>query len=231
MRILLVLAIFYSIFSFGSANVEQPNKEGKGFGNVNERKEYNYHQSPNENIWHEFGRPFWKAKKKTVKIEKPVLEVAPIQEVAEVNNDSDVDGVWDRVDQCPETAAGAVVNTLGCEVKANRNLSLDVKFNSGKSDIIRTYTSAIDRLGMALQENQDLKIEIQGHTDITGKTSFNNKLSNDRSAAVKEYLIEKYGISGDRLNARGFGAAAPVATNTTTQGRKLNRRVDIKILD
>lgn len=230
MRILLVLAIFYSIFSFGSANIQNPTRQGTGFNNVNARQEYKYHAHPQEEIWHEFGRPFWRAKKTAVKMQKPVMKVAPTEKMV-INRDSDVDGVWDRVDQCPGTKRGAKVNTLGCEMKVKRNLSLDVKFELGRANIVRTNTSAIDKLGMALKENKDLKIEIQGHTDPTGKTSFNKMLSQKRSAAVKAYLMKKYNIPSSQLTSRGFGSAAPVATNSTLQGRKTNRRVDIKIVE
>jgi OOP family OmpA-OmpF porin len=230
MRILLVLAIFYSIFSFGSANIKQPAKQGNGYENVNRRQEYRYYAHPDQEIWHEFGRPFWKSESKTTKIEKVAPKPAPVTKVV-ASRDSDFDGVWDRVDQCPETKRGEKVNSLGCAAKTKRNLSLNVKFELGEADIVTTYTSAIDKLGMALKENKDLKIQIQGHTDTTGKTSFNNSLSQKRSLAVKEYLMRKYNIPGSRLDSRGFGSKDPVASNDTLKGRKTNRRVDIKIIE
>ncbi len=80
-----------------------------------------------------------------------------------------------------------------------------------------------------LLENPSIKIEIQGHTDNIGSQSYNLKLSQQRAETVRTYLI-KHGISPDRLIAKGYGDSKPIASNTTSQGRALNRRVEIKII-
>lgn len=109
-------------------------------------------------------------------------------------------------------------------------LTLDVKFELNKADIQTDYTTAIDKLGLALKEDKDLSLEIQGHTDTTGPRSLNMALSDNRAQSVKEYLIEKYEISPERLTSKGFGPTQPVASNETRDGRKKNRRVDIKVI-
>jgi outer membrane protein OmpA-like peptidoglycan-associated protein len=233
MNKLILMALFTSLFfsSYASSKIKHPaySKTATGFENVNNRKTYQYHQSPNEDIWHEFGRPFWKSKKSKVTIKKVTpLKIKPIH-IARVKTDSDKDGVSDLIDQCPDTLAGQKVNSLGCGLQAKRNLSLDVKFALNKSLIIKDYTSAIDKLGLALQNDKNLRIEIQGHTDPTGSKVYNKELSLNRARSVKGYLVGQYNISEKRLTAIGFGDEKPLTSNLTRVGRETNRRVEIKI--
>ena len=74
-----------------------------------------------------------------------------------------------------------------------------------------------------------MEIEIEGHTDSVGPDDRNQKLSQDRSQSVVNYLISK-GISGDRLKAKGFGESKPIDTNDTDAGRANNRRVEFTVL-
>lgn len=225
----LMTFLFASVEATSSIKYPTYNKESKGFENVNNRKIYEYSQSPGEEIWHEFGRPFWKAKAKSVTIRKVTpLKIKPIN-IARVKIDTDKDGVSDLMDQCPNTGMGQKVNSLGCELQAKRNLSLDVKFSLNRSEIIKNYTSAIDKLGLALKENDDLRIEIQGHTDPTGDKAYNKVLSLSRAQSVKSYLMNQYKISADRLSAVGYGDELPIANNLTREGRETNRRVEIKV--
>ncbi|HIB01952.1 MAG TPA: OmpA family protein [Phycisphaerales bacterium] len=75
----------------------------------------------------------------------------------------------------------------------------------------------------------EMKIEIGGHTDDVGEDSANQRLSESRANAVRNYLI-KNGIEGDRVSARGYGETKPVAYNTTPEGRQKNRRTEVRIL-
>lgn len=232
MKSLIILAFAISTTTFGSAKIKHPTKVIDGFKNVNGRQIYSYHGEGNEEIWHEFGRPFWKAKESAKSTQITQITKTKSSSVVKpvLNKDTDRDGVWDRADQCPQTKANTPVNALGCAKVFNKNLSLDVKFELNKSQIKKDYTSAIDKLGQALKENSNLKIEIQGHTCNVGSTEYNKILSSSRSEAVKNYLMENYGISNERLSAKGFGQLEPIANNQSRDGRKLNRRVDIKII-
>lgn len=78
-----------------------------------------------------------------------------------------------------------------------------------------------------LKNDSSLKLFVVGHTDWVGKLDYNMDLSARRAQSVVEALVSKYGISGSRLLARGVGPLAPVSTNTTEEGRKLNRRVEL----
>ncbi len=88
----------------------------------------------------------------------------------------------------------------------------------------------LDKLLLFLQTNSKLKIEIGGHTDNVGTKEHNEKLSDNRAKAVKEYLIDK-GINENRILYKGYGYSQPIATNLTEHGRAQNRRTEFKILD
>ncbi len=219
-----------ALFSIGTlAKIENPTLNSNGYQNVNSRKEYDYSPYPNEKIWHEFGRPYWRTEA------TPQAKAAPKKEVKEMKKvssfmDDDKDSISNEADHCPNTPQGHKVNSLGCSMEAKERITLDVKFTLNKSNILPDFTSDIDKLASSLKNNKDLRIEIQGHTDTTGTTAFNKILSQSRSNAVKQYLIRQHGIAPSRLEAKGYGPEAPVADNSTLAGRKLNRRVEIKII-
>lgn len=79
-----------------------------------------------------------------------------------------------------------------------------------------------------LKFDKNLKLEIRGYTDNSGPAAYNRKLSERRALAVENYFISK-GINADRLSVKGFGEAKPAADNKTREGRKENRRVDLKL--
>ena len=106
-----------------------------------------------------------------------------------------------------------------------------MKFSLNKATILPNYTSDIDKLASALKRNKEMRVEIQGHTDTTGTTAFNKILSDSRSQSVRQYLIKQHGIAPNRLEAKGYGQQDPMADNSTFSGRKLNRRVEIKVLN
>ena len=74
-----------------------------------------------------------------------------------------------------------------------------------------------------------MKIEISGHTDDVGKEEYNRGLSQARAESVRDYLLGR-GIAPDRVVARGYGESRPVADNATEEGRRINRRTEVKIL-
>jgi len=90
-------------------------------------------------------------------------------------------------------------------------------------------TSELNNLNTLLSENKDLAIEIGGYTDSTGTAEHNRILSEKRALSVVNYLIKK-GISPDRLKYKGYGNTSPLSDNSTTEGRKLNRRTEAKVI-
>jgi outer membrane protein OmpA-like peptidoglycan-associated protein len=88
----------------------------------------------------------------------------------------------------------------------------------------------LDNLATLLSENKNLVMEIGGYTDSTGSVQYNMVLSEKRALSVVNYLIKK-GISSDRLKSKGYGNTSPLGDNVTTEGRKLNRRTEAKIIE
>lgn len=84
----------------------------------------------------------------------------------------------------------------------------------------------LNRLLTILKGNQNLSIDIAGHTDNTGGTQHNIDLSDRRASAVRQYLIDR-GVAANRITTKGFGDTKPVASNDTDEGKALNRRVEI----
>jgi outer membrane protein OmpA-like peptidoglycan-associated protein len=76
----------------------------------------------------------------------------------------------------------------------------------------------------------NLVIEIGGYTDSTGTENYNISLSEKRALSVVNYLIKK-GISSERLKYKGYGNTSPLGDNVTSEGRKLNRRTEVKIIE
>ena len=147
--------------------------------------------------------------------------------------DTDGDGVVDKDDQCP-TVAGTVANN-GCpEVSDEAMNKLNsyaktILFNSGKSSFQKQTMPVLQAITAILKEYPSANFMIEGHTDSQGADSLNQKLSEDRAAAVKSYLVEN-GIDAARLTSAGFGESKPIDSNKTSKGRANNRRVEVKLV-
>ncbi len=102
-----------------------------------------------------------------------------------------------------------------------------IQFDTGKSDIKPESEEVIRSLAAFFKENPGLNFFIIGHTDNVGDYIMNLKLSKSRGESVKNYLVARYSISAERLSADGVGPVCPVTTNDTSEGRALNRRVEI----
>lgn len=105
-----------------------------------------------------------------------------------------------------------------------------IYFEFNSSELLTMSYIQLDSLYNILEQKPTVRIEIRGHTDNIGSEGYNKKLSVERAASVYNYLIEK-GIPKTRMKYRGFGPNIPVADNSTEQGRELNRRVEILIVE
>ena len=101
-------------------------------------------------------------------------------------------------------------------------------FETNKAVILPESYRELDQLAYELRKNQRLKLSIFGHTDDIGTDEYNQKLSEDRAIAVRNYLLKR-GVSKFRMNANGFGSSQPIGSNETDKGRQQNRRVEIKV--
>lgn len=146
--------------------------------------------------------------------------------------DSDGDGIYDYEDKCPNLAG--VKDNSGCpEVKAEvkqlfKKALNGIQFASGKATIMKRSYPILNDVVKVMNENPTYNLSIVGHTDSSGDSEKNLKLSQDRAASVKDYLIMK-GVDASRIRTDGKGDTEPVADNETVQGRTLNRRVAFEI--
>ncbi len=146
--------------------------------------------------------------------------------------DGDGDGVNDEEDKCP-TVAG-VRSNQGCpeikeeDVKKVEFAAKNIYFATGSAKLLAKSYKPLDEVAKILNENNGLKLNIDGHTDNTGNADKNSALSQTRADAVKAYLASK-GVSEDSMTATGHGSDEPVADNNTASGRAKNRRVELKI--
>ncbi|MCP4567049.1 MAG: OmpA family protein [FCB group bacterium] len=85
----------------------------------------------------------------------------------------------------------------------------------------------LKNIGRLLEDDPDLRLSIEGHTDSDGSEAHNSELSHNRSKAAVDYLIQKYGVDADRLEARGWGESKPIDTNDSPEGKANNRRVEL----
>lgn len=150
---------------------------------------------------------------------------APQEDNYVAKDDADFDGVKDYVDQCPNTPKGEQVNEFGCAVQETVEFKINIQFPSGQSTIPTVYEGEIEKIAQFLKKYPDTKSTIEGHTDNIGNAESNQKLSQSRADSVRDYLIQKHDILPQRLDAIGYGSERPIATNTTAEGRRENRRV------
>ena len=146
--------------------------------------------------------------------------------------DRDNDGVPDASDRCPDQPGPA--SNQGCpEVKDEviakaAEIAKSIYFDLNSSKLQKRSYAPLNELVQILKDNPSYKLAIESHTDNTGTNAYNQKLSNNRSASVMNYLVSK-GIDASRLSATGFGEEKPIASNDTAEGRSLNRRSELKL--
>jgi len=104
----------------------------------------------------------------------------------------------------------------------------DVLFDTSRAELKSGATRKMDQLAQFLMEHPDRRVQVEGFTDSIGTDSYNEDLSQRRADAVKAALINR-GVQPSRIGTEGYGKAYPVANNTDSGGRQLNRRVEIVI--
>ncbi|MBV9404203.1 MAG: OmpA family protein [Acidobacteriaceae bacterium] len=115
-----------------------------------------------------------------------------------------------------ETPRGLVVNMQ------------DVLFDTGKYTLRNPAKLALARISGIVGSHPGLNLQIEGYTDSTGTAEFNQKLSEQRANAVRDFLMQQ-GVNTQNMTALGYGENYPVASNDTSAGRQLNRRVELVV--
>ena len=167
-------------------------------------------------------------------LDKCPNEAGPAENDGCPYEDQDNDGVLDKDDECP-TVPGTVENN-GCpevtvEILEEINVQVrTVLFDLNKATIRPESYETLNAVAETMKEFPNTRFLIEGHTDSQGSDAYNMKLSKERAASVKDYLI-KQGLPANRLSSEGFGETRPVASNATAAGRQQNRRVEISLIE
>ena len=156
--------------------------------------------------------------------------------------DTDGDGVFDGLDKCPDTPAGLRVDISGCSIEVTEKqtelldtgmIRLDnIEFESGKAVLAESSNHPLMIVGRLLSLWPMLKIEIGGHTDSRGAAAMNQKLSEQRAQAVKDYLVANYPtLQADQYTVKGYGESKPLVPNKDAANMAKNRRVEFTVLN
>ncbi len=129
------------------------------------------------------------------------------------------------VETSPANSAAAISSALMS--KPCRAQVYGVYFGYDSAVIPAVSEPTLAQVAQVLKQHGDWSITIEGHTDSIGGAKYNQELSARRAAAVKQRLVEQYGIAPGRLSAAGIGLAKPLAPNSTQAGRSRNRRVEL----
>lgn len=146
--------------------------------------------------------------------------------------DRDNDGVLDKDDQCPDVA-GTTANN-GCPevtvevINQLNEYSKTILFDLNKASIRKESYDALDAIVEIMKEYPSADFHIAGHTDSSGSAAYNEKLSRERAASVRSYLVT-HGIEAGQITSEGYGEKYPIATNKTAAGRQQNRRVEVTL--
>jgi OmpA-OmpF porin, OOP family len=160
-------------------------------------------------------------------IREVVREV--IKEVPRPWKDSDGDGVDDDHDLCPDTPKGLRVDAHGCVIEDQTVALNGVTFDFNKARLTPNAMVILDGTARAFIGQPSLKAEVAGHTDSIGSAAANQKLSQLRAEAVRNYLIAK-GVRTQQLSAKGYGKSQMLINpESGEQDRERNRRVELRV--
>lgn len=122
--------------------------------------------------------------------------------------------------------------SLGERLRSEGRVILEgLEFATASSDLGQRAFASLSDLAAFLQVNRDMRIALVGHTDNVGALGANISISRARAQSVRKRLIDAYGADPAQLDAEGMGYLAPIAPNTTAEGRNLNRRVEAVLLN
>lgn len=118
--------------------------------------------------------------------------------------------------------------TRPSEGEIDVRMTNDILFDVDKYALRPESRATLHDLATNLRQYPDELVDIEGHTDSTGTTEHNQVLSEERAGSVRDFLVEN-GVSSRNITAVGYGETRPKASNSTPEGRQLNRRVEIHI--
>lgn len=143
--------------------------------------------------------------------------------------DTDADGVVELQDACPGTLAGARVDARGCPLAGERiAIVTNINFDFDRANVRESVKQRLSRVIELLREMPGIDVQIVGYTDDIGPAEYKRALSLRRAEAVRDYMVSR-GIDSTRLSAAGHGESSPIVSNSTPEGRAVNRRVEFVV--
>lgn len=115
------------------------------------------------------------------------------------------------------------------KVEIDKPITLNVEFDYDAATIRPQYNARLVAVAKFMESRPNTIAVIEGHTDNRGNDAYNQDLSEQRAAAVRQQLVVRYGVDPERITSKGYGETRPVASNDTDAGRQRNRRVDALI--
>jgi len=150
------------------------------------------------------------------------------------------DRAQQQADRAASSAEQANTRVAGVEqsvndIKANLDKytlkkTVTVFFEAGKSDLLQETMDGLDALASQIKDRNWFLLEIQGFASSEGNPARNEALSQERSEGVRRYLADKHNVPIFRMSIIGMGVSRPVADNSTPEGRRQNRRVEVRLM-
>ena len=169
--------------------------------------------------------------KEAPKTVAPAAVVAAPVVIAVVEEDSDNDGVVDKLDACNNTPVNVKVDSKGCALYSEKSveIKLNIAFENNSSTIKPAMVDDIQRLADFMKEYKNTSVVIEGHSSAIGTEKYNLMLSQKRADKIKAVLTDTFNIDANRLSAKGFGETQLLSKGTSNADNTLNRRVVAKI--
>jgi outer membrane protein OmpA-like peptidoglycan-associated protein len=106
----------------------------------------------------------------------------------------------------------------------------NIEFDQDKSNIRASMHAVLDRIALFMVDHPAFRLSISGHTDSKGDADFNEKLSQDRAAAIRRYIEQKGKLQPNRIEDMGYGSSQPLRPEVTAEDAKTNRRVEFRLI-
>lgn len=176
-----------------------------------------------------FGTKSAPIKRKKPSQSKAIQEVSTVAAVSQ--KDTDLDGVLDSNDNCPNTPKNDKVDAQGCTIftEQQESIHLLVNFDNDKSNVKESYLAEIAKVATFMENYPHTKLTINGHTSSQGDEAYNQQLSEKRAQAIVQVLIENFDIAQSRLNAVGHGEGQLLNEANTSSAHAENRRINATI--
>lgn len=153
-------------------------------------------------------------------------QIAEMEEILR-KKDSATVALRNKIEKALNGFEGQGLNITHRDGKIYLVLDESLLFSVGKSDVAQKGQEVLKNLASVLEQNPDINIQIEGHTDNTGGTKINWELSTKRALAISQILLDNSSIDGKRITVSGRGQYCPVDNTNTAEGRAKNRRSEI----